>query len=364
MGALAGGILCDRIGLTKTLRVCLALSAVGLLGLPFATRFSSLLVSAPLLLTAAMVALFALIANVGNAIYATPSRLLISEVVPATFQKQALAWLRSTNNLGQVGSYLLSWSLTSLFVGFGLSLFFIFDATTTLIALILSYRLLPLIGVKSKRPPVTSTPETSNDPIKGDELPQKPKSLWAPYFAFTTLLFIYAFSGGVFDVFIAAKLRLLYGADGLALFSKIMLINTVFCALLSVPFSKYLSSPKWAISIGFFLVVVGLSFTLNGSMTISKAYVAIAIMTFGELFFQSIASYVQLELSPTKTKQGTAFGFGQLFQQSGKLVGATIAFPLFVYANSANIPITVCLVMAIASCSLIAFLWRRLSLIK
>jgi hypothetical protein len=58
-----------------------------------------------------------------------------------------------------------------------------------------------------------------------------------------------------------------------------------------------------------------------------------AILTFGEIIFNSVGSFVVLRMIPKSNKQGSIYGTILILQTSLRIFGGAIAFPWIVHGS-------------------------------
>jgi MFS family permease len=92
VGTVGGGVAADRYGLKPTLIASMVVTGLGVAGMGL---------RGPLW----VLVLFAVVAQIGTGVFPTVARLILMELVPISEQREALAWQRSTANLGLVVSF-------------------------------------------------------------------------------------------------------------------------------------------------------------------------------------------------------------------------------------------------------------------
>lgn len=333
-GPIIGGYLIDLITPRRALFIGMAGSALGMLGLSMASN-------------SLMVVGFGALAQLCQMIVMSTARYLLVTLCKPEHHVEALGWFRTVNNGAQIFSYSLGWGLGH----FGLPALFLMDAVTSFIALGVSIRLIPLenagVGAREATPAFTN-----NKPVAVSNTP-----LWKISF----LIASYGFLSELFYSALPAKLRLLYGADGVSIFSKLMLVNVILCALLTIVFSKYASKhsngARRTLLIGLLFVFIGGSVCILMTEHRYFLFFGFLVITLGELLFQSLAQFVVMRLVPDGKKSGSTYGLSVAIHGGGRLLGASMAFPFFIYGGH---PVaTLSGIAAVISC---VFLWSRKSI--
>lgn len=302
VSVLVGGALSDRLGARAVVLLSFALQGIGLGLLPFAP-------------TLALMALAGIVGRTGEMFFQSPARLLLTESAAREHRSEALGWLRTANNAGQVVCY----GVGLLFAGAGVAPLMVFDAATSLVALGLGTRLLKPsetaeASAVAEEPPVTTS--------------------WAPalWCAAANAGFVLVYE--VFMVGAAASYRDRFGDRGLAVFSGAMVVNTVLCALVAVVASRTIRSPRRALPAGAVLMAVGATVALTPTTPPALILVGAFVLTLGEVVFAALSQVTLLQLVPARTNRGRAYGSLLLPQMGGRIVGAAIAFPLVVHGSA------------------------------
>ncbi|MFN7135857.1 MAG: MFS transporter, partial [Myxococcales bacterium] len=92
LGSFAGGWVADRAGLRVALVSSFAIAGTGLALLPLASDW-------------VVLAALAMLAQLGNAMFHSPARLLVTSAVAPEHQREAIGWLRGAVNGGQIVSF-------------------------------------------------------------------------------------------------------------------------------------------------------------------------------------------------------------------------------------------------------------------
>ena len=133
VGTYLGGLASDRVGMRASLVLSFLLAGVGMGFLPFSGTLEWMCV-------------WAIIAQLGQALFYSPARLLIVEVVAPEGHQESMGWLRTANNLGLI----VSFSIGTLFARWGITFLMLFDSITSLFAAGVGGRMLPHVPRKTK----------------------------------------------------------------------------------------------------------------------------------------------------------------------------------------------------------------------
>lgn len=301
-GAFLGGWMGDRFGLKKSLVLSFVLSGIGLGLLPLAHALS-------------LITVLAMIASLGGQMFPSTARLYLALFMSVSEQRESFGWLRMVNNLGQVVSFGVSWA----FAGLGIAPLMLLDSAASLVAAGVSGRTLEDRRPVSER----STSETTGS--------HSTPTQWQPGQLKTLVLatLMVAAMGCLYELYLvgaAAKFKLLYGAQGLVLFSQVMLMNTLLCAFLAVAATRWIQSPAFAMPVGFLMVGTGCALTFIGEPTQLKIFGGALALTLGEIIYMSMSGFVIVRLTPDGGRQGSIYGMSQFVQILGRVLGASIAF--------------------------------------
>jgi MFS family permease len=303
VGSLLGGWASDRFDVRLVYLVSFGLPAIGLGVMPL-THYVW------------VIAFGAILAQLGNTFYNPTARLLILRLIKASEQQEALGWLRTGNNAGLVVSSLIGMCLASL----GTGVLILFDSFTSFVALLLGRKLIPQIDVDKHEP---ATPSDSS-----------PSSEWRLFLSLCSLLCIFGFIYELFMVGISAKLRIIFGAEGLRIFSAILAANTILCTLLSVPASKYIRRADIALPAGLILLLTGAAIGLYHPERLLFVFIGLLLLTVGEIVFNSLSLFLLMKFTPQGRRQGTLFGSASTLISIARMVAASLAFPLVVYGQN------------------------------
>jgi MFS family permease len=302
LGTFLGSYLCDFMGMKFTLLLSFFLSGIGLGALPIFDTLMGLTV-------------FASVAQLGNAMFGGPMRLLISEVAQKDEQQVAWGWFRTANNLGQIVAY----TIGTLFAGFGISALMYFDALTSLLATAAGSKIIK---------------ETKNhEDQKQDHHPFHLSKSMKTFLVFALVTGGFSCMYELFMVSVAANSRIYFGQNGVSLFSKIMLVNTILCTIVAVPASKKIKDPRMAFPVGILLMALGSALAFFQKDHIPFLILGVLLVSLGEVFYTALSTYVLIRITPKMKKKGAIFGIGLIFQPVGRIIGAALAFPLVVYGK-------------------------------
>jgi len=302
LGLFAGGALCDLAGARRATLSAFVLSGLGFALLPLAP-------SVPLLAAAAV------LAQLGDAVLPASNRLLLAESVPPEGRREALGWLRSAANLGQivslgVGAALGRGSLTVLLW---------LDSATSFAAAIAGSRLLrphPASGEEGAAP----RPETA------EAAPGSSRRL----FAYAAVIAAYTLVYELFFVSLAAVTERAFAGRGPRVFSAVMLINVVLCGLLAVVAARRIVSVDLGFGLGIGLTGAGAALASAGTPGVALLSLGTLLVTLGEIAFGAVAQHALLGATPEGPRRGRLYAAAQVVATSGRIAGGALAFPLVV----------------------------------
>lgn len=303
-GSFLGGYFCDIFGLKFTLLLSFALSGIGLGLLPL---FSGLF----------FLTLFASISQLGNAMFGGPMRLIFAERMEPRELQESWGWFRLSNNIGQIFSYGLG-SLS----GIGIAALMYFDCFTSLLAVVLGYKVIPRENYLQKMKQAHPAEKQTLD-----------------YSKIKTFMIFAAVTGGfslmyeMFMVSMAANSEIFFGYEGVKIFSQLFFFNTILCALVAVPAAKYIRNPRIAFPLGIIFMGLGSAIAFHAKYHISYLFLGVFFVSIGEIYFTALATYVLIRIAPNMKMKGSVFGLGLVFQPLGRIVGAGLAFPLIVHGK-------------------------------
>jgi hypothetical protein len=297
-----------------------------------------------------MLTLLAGLAQLGTSLYYASARLLITQVVAPEDRREAIAWQRTANNFAQVISY----SLGALLSRFGTTFLILFDALTSFVATGVGAKILPDAPTSIVRAPEPQA-HTSEAPVKSGALRAK-----FDFYRCALVIASFSFLYDLYEVGAAARCKILFGSDGLAVFSEIMVVNTVLCAALSVVAAKRMRNAANALPMGMTLLILGLVLTFLGNQSRAMFFAGSFVMTLGEIVFNSLAAVVLIHFTPPSRRQGTTYSTGVFVQSLGRILGAALAFPLLIGSAHPLFYIGVASVPALAICLASRPLLRKL----
>lgn len=301
-GAFIGGWVADRLGLRSSLIISFGLSGLGLGFLPWAHGVSLLLV-------------FGCLAQFGTSMYGGQGRLLISDLLPKQDRQEAIGWLRMANNMGQIVSY----SIGFFAAGLGFTALFLFDALTSFIAMIISAKKIP----RSKEVHAARAAQMAQGLAK--------KKDWFLFVMTSVVIGGFSFLYELYIASTSARCEILFGSQGLKVFSKIMVINCVICTVMAVGAARRIRNPRWAFPLGIFLVGLGSYLTVISGAHESMLYLGAFVVTAGEIFFTALAAFVMIHVTPHSKNRGSMYGISLLIQNAGRVLGGAAAFPMVVH---------------------------------
>lgn len=303
VSSLLGGILADRWGVRWVFLLAMGMQVVGLGLIPFVEQL-------------ALITLVAALAQLGNTMFGSTSRLMIKQFVAQGQQQEALAWLRTGNNMGQI----ISFSLGVLLASFGTALFFLFDAFTSLLAFIFGLKWLP---------GGTRAVETHG------ESAERTQRSWRVFIVYGIFVAGYSFLYDLFMIGAAGRLEVVFPGQGLRLFSVVMVVNTIVCTLLSVPLSRRVSNARRALPAGFVLSGLGAALIFLDIESRTLLFIGVLLLSLGELLYAAMAQFLLLLLNPARSGEGTSYGAVTTLQAVGRILAAALAFPLLVHGQYA-----------------------------
>ncbi len=312
VGMLAGGWATDRLGMKRSLLLSFALAGIGLGCLPLGD-------------TTVWICAFAVIGQLGQAMFYSPARVMVVGMVPPAQQQESIGWLKTANNLGNIFSY----AIGALCFHWGVLVLMLFDSLTSLVAVGVGARVLPDLGrAKAKRPEAGG-------------------GTWSLFTLCTLAVAGFFFFFELFMVATAAKCRIAYGDEGLRLFSEAMIINTVLCTGLAVVASRVLRNPNIVFPVGIALVAIG---TWLATDLASKPviFAGVLVISLGEIAFTALAQFVIIRATPRTPRPGLVYSMSLVVQSLGRIAGATLAFPVVVHGDHPLPFLAICAVILVA----------------
>ncbi len=302
-GTVLSGIISDSIGYKKSILLAYAFSAVGLILLPVQKTY-------------VMIAVFGMIAQFGHTMGNTNLRLILAHTVSRKNQKEAFGWIRVVNNLGQVFSYLLAMFVSSL----GIPFLMIFDGLTSIAAF--------FYGMKS-------LPSGKSEAVLADEKTQSGSGATElfPFIAFALVVSIWSFLYDLFFVGVAAKIKVIYPADGIRYFAIVMFVNTIICAGLAVWSTRVFKDAVKSFGLSLLLTVAGIAIALFAVQDLRFVILGSLLATFGEVIYGAVAHFVLIRLNPGRKRAGLYYSNALFVANLGRILAAAVCFPLIVYTE-------------------------------
>ncbi len=296
LGVLSGGWLTDRYSIRFVLIFSFLVSGIGMLMVPFVSGI-------------ALIALFAILSNFGQSMFPSTAQLMVRKTIPASQRQEAMGWLRTVNNLGSISSY----ALALLFSGAGSMMLFLYDGLTSIGA----------AAIADKTIPEAKVSESDRAKIPAGES-SRALRVGSTFWAFAGFISCFNFIYELFMTASAAQAQVRLGSAGLVLFSRMMLVNTILCTLLALGASKFFKNPKRVLPIGLLLMISGCALLMKGNS--NWYYMAVFIVTLGEISFTSLSSFVLMSLLPKVENSGSIYSVAILMQMVARMGGAGVAF--------------------------------------
>jgi MFS family permease len=311
VGTYLGGWAADRMGMKASVLLSFLLSGIGLAFLPFGDWAGWVGVDA-----AVWIGVWAVLAQLGGAMFYSPARIMVVELVPVEKQQESIGWLKTANNLGNIFSYVFG----ALFSTWGLIALILFDSITSLAAAAVGVKLLPNLG--------------KHDPAKKAERKSHPGGSWFVFVFCTLTVAGFFFFYDLFMVSISAKCQDVFGAEGLRLFSEAMVVNTVLCTLFVVLAAKYLHRPGLVFPASIVLMAAGTALIAWVSTSWLVLFLAMLVVSVAEILFAALAQFVIIRSTPESKNQGVIYGASLVVQSLARILGAAVAFPLVVHSDN------------------------------
>jgi MFS family permease len=330
-GLILGGWLADRIGFRAVMLFSLGMMALGFFGIPYSASFFAL-------------GLAAAIAQIGTVFYQSSVRMVLVDAVEPSERQEAMGWLKTGNNLGQVFSY----SAGAVLWKAGTSFLMFLDGGTSLFALGVGMFYLPRGRAKQK-----SAIENRPNPARPTTQAQ-----WRLFIFFTILLAGFSFMEELFMIGSSALFKVRFGSEGLHVFSVMMTVNTIICTLLAIPAAKIFKGAVSAFYFGLAFFALGSIMALSSAHSHALIYLGMLILTLGEISFTSMSQFVAIEMLPQAKSQGALYGMSLTLQMLGKICSGLLAFPLIVDGTH---PASVMAMIALLLLGWMAFIHSSLS---
>jgi predicted MFS family arabinose efflux permease len=279
------GMLSDKIGAMRIMRLSLISSGFVLFLFSFITDYNQILI---------VTFIWAVLSEAFR-----PANLsLITEVVPPSQQRTAFALNRLAINLGMSIGPVAGGLLTML----DFSILFYVDGITAIAAGIFLYT-----SRWEKHPDTESPPDAviETAPLK--------KSILKDYFFLYFLISIVPMQLVFFQLLGAFPLYIVqYLGYTPAVFGFLSAINTVIIIFVEVPLNDYLSNWSFKKTLAIGAILTGLGFGIFAAAgTIPVIITGIILFTFGEMIFFPVSAAYVSEVSP-KNKMGEYMGYLQM----------------------------------------------------
>lgn len=307
VATLAAGWFSDSFGVRLTLLLSLLMASLGLGFMPLHLGYLVLAISG-------------FVAQFGIASVNTTNRLLLTQTVDWSNQKEALGWMRFVNNLGQV----LSFGLATMTASLGAVLLIWFDSFTSIAAFFVGLRILPKSSSEKART------QPSSDKFQGTR--PKTSSIW-PYVGCTLLLAGWNFMYEFFITGVAGRIKVIYPETGLRIFSTLMVLNTILCAALAVWASRILSRAIPSLVAGVLLTTSGLVLGIVQVGSLPLIFTAMVLLTLGEIIYGALAQFLLIRSVPSSNRENMTYSVAILIANMGRMAAAGLAFPLVVHSS-------------------------------
>lgn len=322
IGTFFGGWSSDNWGLKRTMLVSFVACGIGLGLLPLMPTVLGMLICG-------------VVAQMGHAMYPSAARMMLTEMLPQSRLKEGVGWLRTANNGGQIVSY----GFGTLFAGLGTAAFYYLDSITSFVAAAIGFFLLSPHVAQNKKHEVAEIDSVSVLQLLH---PKSLKNQSIRLFLHCALLIgLYALIYEVLMIGVAAKTKLIFGDEGLKIFSQYMIVNVILCTLFAVPAARFFKNARKTFVWGFLILGVGGAISLHASPGRLDLFAGSFLMTFGEIIFSSMSQYTMLSLIPASRQKGSLYSLSVIIQKVGVVVAGLITLPLVVNGGLASIAIGV-----------------------
>ncbi len=344
VGTLLSGWAGDTLGLRFTLLSSFFFSALGFLFLPFHLGLIVLIASG-------------MVAQFGNTATNGTIRLLLVKVVDRKNQKVALGWMRTMNNLGQI----LSYGLGATAAAIGLKLLIWFDGLTSFLALIVGAKIAPNEKKESLAVDISAPPNESESTPKNAHINESaPRSRgWWPFIGSTLLLAGWSFMYEFYMSGIAGKVKVIWPSDGLRIFSSLMVLNVMICALLAVKAAQFLKNVVKGMVAAAIFTAAGLLIGIYFTDSVPMLFVAAFGMTLGEVVYGVFGQFLLIRLVPASNRPNTLYSVAILVANLGRMAAAGLAFPLIIRASTPAPASILVIVVALGSIAVLALGHKR-----
>ena len=328
LAPLALGLLSNRISF-KALTICsLFLSALAFACLPLANHWITI-----------MMCVF--VTQLASAASRYSIRGSIFDILPSHLQMHGIGWLRIGNNLGSTAGTLIA----SFFAAGFISGIFYWDAFSSVIAAITMIFLLRknksnvsqavLENNESNNQISNSESNGLNQSTEATTCAAKPQSKNAVLHVIIFSLFSLSWEivYDLFDSGASARFERLHPNIGAAFFYKLMLLNTILCAFLTLKANKYLKKPSTSIMIGTLLTATGAALGISIDNR-AVQMIGMSLWTLGEIGTLSILFLLGNTFSKRTSHPGFWFGFTAAALNLGKPIAGLLVFPYVVNSNA------------------------------
>lgn len=323
-GTLLSGPIADRWGLKPTLLLSLLLSGLGVAAMAAQGALWPLVIGA-------------LVAQIGMGMTPMALRLLLVARVPAEHQRQSLGWQRSVTN----GALVVSFSLGALLGGEHVGTLLLLDAAGSLLAALLTQALLGGGSAEQK----TLAPSGAH--------------LWLPFARITAILGAWRMSYEIYLSASAAMLQRAWGDDGISLYSQIMVMNTVLCALFGVLSARWIDDPRWSVPLGLLLLLVGSAIGVSDVGSLLLVAAGMGAVTLGELLFTATSQFVWMALLPDGPRRSTVFAMATTATYAMRSLGGVLTWPLVVDAERPSLGMALLCLPGLLLCLWPGQMWRK-----
>ena len=313
VGVFLGGWLSDR-GMKRAILLSFCAAGAGLAAIPYAK-------------TLFWMALAASLAQLGQVMFQAPAKLMVTEFVEPREQPESFAWLRTANNLGQV----LSYSIGAIFSSFGIPFMMFFDSTTSWLAAGAGLKLLPSEASREKLR--AERAGSSSGSGSEDAATSLTSSEWMNFALVTLMLAGFNFLYDLYMIGVAGKCELVFGSQGLRIFSQAMVMNCLLCSVFSIFAARFLENPSIVFPLGTLLCIGGLALSVQGIQSMGVFYFGCFLITASEIVFFALAQTALIRTIPGGTRRGSIYSISLVIQNLGRILGGALAFSWVVYAT-------------------------------
>lgn len=173
---------------------------------------------------------------------------------------------------------------------------------------------------------------------KRTEAGPSPSVDWSDFALVTLMLAGFNFLYDLYMIGIAGKCELVFAAQGLRIFSQMMVINCVLCSVFSVVAARFLENPSVVFPLGVIFNVAGLACSAVGIQSMPLFYLGCFLITAGEILFFALAQTALLRTVPGGARRGSIYSLSLVIQNIGRILGGALAFSWIVY-NSRPLPL-------------------------